>query len=148
MPTPVFGFSVGDFIACIKLAIEVYQACKQAGKATAEYQSVREELVAYLHVLEVIQDSPEVVTPEINSHISACQVAVQDFCTNSKEQWDFSSHPSAPSNSISLLPVCIKTAYRRTHWALSGAEAVDKFRQTDRPQIHNPWPFDQCTVKV
>lgn len=135
MATPAFGFSVGDFIAGIKLAIKVYQACKETDKAAAERQFALEEMDAYLFVLQTIQDSPEIVTPDMDRHISACRLAVRDFCTKIEKEWECPSNSSNSSSAISNFPVCIKAAYRRSHWALSGTEAVDKFRQRIGPKF-------------
>lgn len=135
MPAPAFGFSIGDFIAGIELAIKICQAWKERGEATSELKAVFEELEAYLYILQKLKQFPEGDAPEIRGLIFACQTPIQDFRTKIERKWPCSARPSTSLSPVTDFHVRVKDAYRRTRWAFSGIKAVDKLRQRIGPQF-------------
>lgn len=132
MPAPAFGFSIGDFIAGIELAIKICQAWKERGDAASELKAVSEELQAYLYILQKLKQSPEGDAPEICGLIFACQAPIQDFRTKIEKKWPCSGRPSI---SLSPFHVRVKDTIRKTRWAFSGIKEVDKLRQRIGPQF-------------
>lgn len=56
MPIP-FGFSVGDFITLISLAIKICQALDESSDILKEYQDVRLELQSFRHAVEGLENA-------------------------------------------------------------------------------------------
>ena len=135
MPAPAFGFSIGDFIAGIELAIKVFQACKDRGEAASELKAIPEELGAYLYVLDKLKSSPEGDAPEIHRLISICRAPIQEFRAQIEGKWHCSGRPSTALSPIAKFRVRVNVAYRRTRWAISGIKAVDRLRQRIGPHF-------------
>jgi len=58
MAAPAFGFSIGDFIAAIKVITRISEALKYCDGAAGEYQSLLRELKQLQLVLEQLHGLP------------------------------------------------------------------------------------------
>ena len=58
MVTPSFGCSVRDFIAAIQLTVNISSASKETGGASAEFNSIYQELQRLKLVLEQLRGLP------------------------------------------------------------------------------------------
>ena len=76
-----FGFSIGDFIDGINIAIDVVKACTDTGGASSQYERVLVELETYLALLRKLQDSSVPTTTEVNRLASSCEQPVRQFLT-------------------------------------------------------------------
>jgi hypothetical protein len=79
MASPGFGFSVGDFIAAIEIAIAVVEACKESGGAVAQYERTQAEFQAYPSLFHRLQDPDISISPGISSLIQICEGSVIDY---------------------------------------------------------------------
>ena len=137
MATPGFGFSIGDFIAGIEVAIKIYQAFKETGGAASESNVVLTELRAYISLLQRLQDSYQYKTPEVNDLLSTCQVPIQEFCTKIERKW---VRPAGPVSSTSTIHFekflrSMEAVPRKMKWALFDSKAVEKLRMRIAPPL-------------
>lgn len=94
MPIP-FGFSVGDFITLISLAIKICQALDEFSDVLKEYQDVRQELQSFHHAVEGLENAvsrgyaiSERSAEKLHDILRGCTQALnefQDFLSSYKE---------------------------------------------------------------
>lgn len=94
MPIP-FGFSVGDFITLISLAIKICQALDEFSDALKEHQDVRQELQSFRHAVEGLENAvsrgyaiSERSAEKLHDILRGCTQALnefQDFLSSYKE---------------------------------------------------------------
>lgn len=131
MPTPAFGFSVGDFITGIGALIKIAKALKESGGAASEFQDVIVELdalVALLQRLQALHSIRPNLAPgnAIWALASECQLPIQDFLKRIEK---FEKRLGKTStNSISGVP-------RKAKWALKVREEVKALRSSIGPQL-------------
>ena len=135
MAAPTFGFSVGDFIAAIELAIEVYKACRETGGAESESKRVLVELRAYIALLQRLQGSPNETSKEIGELVSVCQIPVQEFCAKMERKWECCNASAISRNSIKNTLRSAKAFLRKVDWALFDAEEVERLKTQIAPPL-------------
>ncbi len=135
MVAPVFGFSVGDFIAGINIAIDVIKACKDTGGASSQYERALVEFETYLALLRKLQDPNVPTTAEINRLASSCEHPVQQFVTKI-EKYKCSLAKSAGSgDSVHQTFRYLRTFPRKAQWAMVAKKAVEELRLAIGPQL-------------
>ncbi|KAL8917714.1 MAG: hypothetical protein Q9172_005708 [Xanthocarpia lactea] len=123
--TPVFGFSVGDFISTINLIRKITKALQKTGGASSEYQDAVVELNGLEHALEQLQALEP--TKDNVGHVNAirgmalaCQIPLQEFMTELDKYENF------------LGPWARRSFFghfgRKTRWAVSFSKEVEKLR--------------------
>ncbi|KAI9701495.1 MAG: hypothetical protein M1836_001551 [Candelina mexicana] len=131
MPTPAFGFSVGDFVTGIGALIKISKALKKTGGAASEYQDVIAELdalVAILQRLQALHSSRSNLAPgnAIWALASQCQQPIQAFLKRIEK---YEKHLGEPSlSSLSGVP-------RKAKWALIVRDEVKDLRAGIGPQL-------------
>lgn len=85
MPIP-FGFSVGDFITLISLAIKICQALDESSDILKEYQDVRQELQSFRHAVEGLENAvsrgyaiSERSAEKLHDILRGCTQALNEF---------------------------------------------------------------------
>lgn len=99
MPVP-FGFSVGDFLAVISLAIKICQALDESSDVLREFQDIRQELRSFNHVVEGLENAiskgyaiSERSAEKLHDVLKGCTQALnefQDFLSSYKEMLSIS----------------------------------------------------------
>ena len=135
MAAPTFGFSIGDFIAVIQLAIEVYEACKETGGAQSKSKLVLVELRAYIALLQRLKGSQSEETKEINELVSICHIPVQEFCAKMERKWEPCNPSATSTNSIKNTLWSMKVFLRKVDWALFDAKEVEKLKTQIAPPL-------------
>ena len=121
MAVPAFGFSVGDFIMGINLAIDVVKACSDTGGASSQYERTLAEFKAYLAILRRLQDPTVSTNAVVNNLASSCEGPVNDFMAK-VEKYKASLAKSA---------VCsMHTFPRKAQWALVAKKAVGELKSS------------------
>ncbi len=135
MVVPPFGFSVGDFIDGINVAIDVIKACKDTGGASSQYERVLVEFETYLALLRKFQDPNVPTTAEINRLASSCEQPVQRFMTKI-EKYRHSLAKSAGSHDpIHHTIRHLRTFPRKAQWAIVAKKTVEELRLGIGPQL-------------
>ena len=119
MAVPAFGFSVGDFITRINLAIDVVNACRDTGRVSSQYEKTLVEFKAYLAILRRLQDPTVSTNAVVNSLASSCEGPVNDFMAK-VEKYKASLAKSTVSS--------MHTFPRKAQWALVAKKAVDELK--------------------
>lgn len=140
MGSPVFGFSVGDFIAGIKLATEVYRACKEQGGAVSKSEATIRELETYCKVLEKLeQDSTHWASSELKEKasdlLSVCQSPLEEFKVSILKRWSKAAGTGKRIDSLQHASRHFNSFYRKAKWALSDAKEVEKLRAQIAPSV-------------
>ena len=125
---PTFGFSIGDFIAAIELAIEVYKACRETGGAQSKSELTLVELRAYITLLQRLQGSQNEASKEINGLVSSCQIPVQEFCAKLERKWERCNASAISKNPTKNTLRAMKVFWRKVDWALFDAKEVERLR--------------------
>ena len=128
MAAPTFGFSIGDFIAVIELAIEVYKACRETGGAQHKSMLVLVELRAYIALLQRLQGCNNEASEEIKKLVSICQILVQEFHAKMKGKWEGCDTSAISKNPIKHTLRSTKLFWRKVERALFDAEEVERLR--------------------
>ena len=135
MAAPVFGFSVGDFIAGINIAIDVIEACKDTGGASSQYERVIVEFETYLALLRKLQDANVPTTAEINRLASSCERPVQQFMTKIEKYRYSLTMPASSHDFFHYTAHHIRTFPRKAQWATVAKKAVEELRLGVGPQL-------------
>ena len=129
MASPGFGFSVGDIIAGIGLAVKVCKACKDTGGAFDQFEHIMVELEAYQAVLQRLQNAQYSTMPEIEKFAAQCMIPVQTFRGKiAKYESAFTESPSSPGRSLKDVIQSFKVFPRRAQWALIAIKEVKELR--------------------
>ena len=128
MAAPIFGFSIGDFIAIIELAIDVYKACRETGGAQYKSKLVLVELGAYIALLQRLQGCNNEASEEIKELVSICQIPVQEFYAKMKGKWEGCNTSAISTNPVKNTLRSTKMFWRKVEWALFDAEEVERLR--------------------
>ena len=131
MASSVVGFSVGDFVATIKFAVEVYKSCKKHGGAATKSQSAICELESYCTILEKVkEDSTNWTSPaskdEAIKLLSVCRAPIEEFNDKFKKRWNRMASKQAVR--------FVESFHRNARWAFSDANQIEKLRA----QIESP----------
>ena len=128
MATPGFGFSFGDFVAAIKLLNDIRKALRDIGGAEDEFKHV---LIDLQH-LEIILEQLNHGTWDQGAdagHLNAvkgmaltCKIPLQDFLAKMEK------YKSLQTRDISGFRAGVGVARRKTQWAISMKDEVEKFR--------------------
>ncbi|KAI9711425.1 MAG: hypothetical protein M1812_007170 [Candelaria pacifica] len=131
MPTPAFGFSVGDFVTGIGALITISKALKETDGAASEYQDVIFELDGLVAILQRLQAShstrPNLAPGNAIWALAAeCQRPIQKFLKHIEkyEKRLGKSSTSSPSS-----------AFRKAKWALVVRDEVKDLRASIGPQL-------------
>ena len=135
MVVPAFGFSVGDFIAGINIAIDVVKACKDTGGASSQYESVLVEFETYLTLLHKLQDSSIPTTAEVNRLASSCKQPVQQFLTKIEKYRCSLSQPTGSHHFVHHTARNLRTFPRKAQWAVMAKKTVEELRLGIGPQL-------------
>lgn len=135
MAAPIFGFSVGDFIAGINIAIDVIKACKDTGGASSQYESVLVEFEAYLALLHKLQDPNVPRGAEINKLASSCEQPVKQFVTKIEKYRSSLAKSAGPYDSIHQTARYLRTFPRKAQWAMVVKKTVDELRLGIGPHL-------------
>ena len=135
MVVPTFGFSVGDFIAGINIAVDVIKACKDTGGASSQYKRVIVEFEAYLALLRKLQDANVPTTAEINRLASSCERPVQQFVTKIEKYRRSLTKPVSSHDSVHDTARHLRTFPRKAQWATVAKKSVEELRLGIGPQL-------------
>jgi hypothetical protein len=117
-----FGFSVGDFIAGIKLLKAAYDSLSDVGGAKADYLDLRKTLSA---LDKALNEASQFTTPQhqaaVGEEVKDCKECVKKFLMGFKK---FELLESEPVNMSKL-----RFAFRKTQWSLCKKEDIRKFRE-------------------
>jgi hypothetical protein len=117
-----FGFSVGDFIAGIKLLKSGFDSLSDARGAKADYLELRKALDA---LDKALNEASQFTTPQhqaaVEEEVTNCKECIAKFLVEFKK---FELLKSGPVN-ISKL----RFAFRKLQWALRKKDDVRKFRE-------------------
>lgn len=124
-----FGFSVGDFIAAIRITRTAINALKDAGGATDDFQALLLELQSLQTVLEALLNLPATSSTSQNHYNAvrgmACQaqVPLQSFVVKMQAEFgQMDRSQSSPSSSR------WKSPHQQIKWALSMSKEVQELR--------------------
>ena len=135
MVSPGFRFSVGGFIAAIKIAIAVVNACKESGGAIAQYERTQVEFRAYQSLFYRLQDPDVFLSPDISSLIQICEGSARDFMAKSASyQSSLSRTPSTQHSGRHTLQLT-RTFSKKVQWALRVEKDVEKLRLSIGPPL-------------
>ena len=134
MVVPPFGFSVGDFIDGINIAIDIIEACKDTGGASYQYQRVLVEFETYLTLFHKLQDS-SIPTAEVNKLASSCEQAVQQFVTKIEKYRRSLAKPTGSHDFVHHTARHLRTFPRKAQWAVVGKKTVEELRLGIGPQL-------------
>ena len=132
MPVPLFGFSLGDFIAGIGLLIDIFQSLNCTSGAPADYRELCRELVNLKNGLQGICSLPpdtsqapqaSVVSSAIDSAVNDCLFCVDGFMQKNKKYSELGSTPVNRWSSAGF-----KTSWRMVGWATWKKTEVAKFK--------------------
>jgi hypothetical protein len=119
--TAPFGFSVGDFIAGIKLLKTAYDSLSDVGGAKADYLDLRKTLSALDKALnEASQFTTSQHQAAVGEEVKDCKECVKKFLVDFKK---FELLKSGPVNMGKL-----GFAFRKIQWSLCKKEDVRKFK--------------------
>ena len=135
MAAPIFGFSVGDFIAGINIAIDVIKACKDTGGASSQYAGVLVEFEAYLALLHKLQDPNVPRSTEINNLASGCEQPVKQFVTKIEKYRSSLAKSAGPYDSLNQTARFLRTFPRKAQWAMVAKKTVDELRLGIGPHL-------------
>ena len=128
MASPGFGFSVGDMIIAMKLAIDVVKACKESGGAKSQYERALVEFQAYLNLLNRLQDQNMLTTADIGKLVRNCEDPIQEFMTKLAKYRDRLSEIPRSDHFGRHVLQSIRALPRQAQWALFAEKEVEKLR--------------------
>ncbi|KAL8792264.1 MAG: hypothetical protein Q9195_005143 [Heterodermia aff. obscurata] len=131
MPVPIFGFSLGDFIAGIGLLLDIFQSLNSTNGAPADYKELWRELMNLKIALQGVRSlSPDPsqgpqasVVSSIASAVNDCLSCIDGFMQKNKE---YSQLGSTPANRWSSAG--FKSSWRMVGWATWKKAEVAKFK--------------------
>lgn len=132
MPVPVFGFSLGDFIAGIGLLIDIFQSLNSTNGAPADYKELQRELKHLKNGLQGVASlSPDlsqapqasIVSSDIASAVNDCLLCVDGFMQKNKKYSELGSTPAKRWSSAGF-----KNSWRMVQWATWKKAEVAKFK--------------------
>ena len=132
MPVPLFGFSLGDFIAVIGLLIDGFQSLNSTNGALADYKRLRRELKNLKNGLQGVRNlSPDlsqdpqasVVSSAVASAVNDCLFCVDGFLQKNKKYSELGSTPADRWSSAGF-----KNSWRMVGWATWKKKEVVKFK--------------------
>ena len=130
-----FGFSIGDFIDGISVAIDVIKACKDTGGASSQYERVLVEFETYLIVLRKLQDPNVLASTELNRLASSCEQPVRQFLTK-VEKYRCSLAKQADSQDfVHDTARNLRTFPRKAQWVIVAKKTVEELRLGIGPQL-------------
>ena len=135
MAAPIFGFSVGDFIAGINVAIDVIKACKDTGGASSQYDSVLVEFEAYSALLHRLQDLNVSTSIDINRLASSCEQPVKQFLTKVEKYRSSLAKSAGSYDSIHQTARYLRTFPRKFQWAMLVKKTVNELRLGIGPHL-------------
>ena len=135
MVVPPFGFSVGDFISGINVAIDVIKACKDTGGASSQYERVLVEFETYLALLRKLQDSSVPTTAEMTRLASSCEHPVQQFVTKIEKYRRSLAKSAGSHDSVHHTARSLRTFPRKAQWAVVAKKTVEELRLGIGPQL-------------
>ncbi|KAK4693216.1 hypothetical protein P7C71_g4137, partial [Lecanoromycetidae sp. Uapishka_2] len=128
MASPGFGFSVGDTIAGLEVAVNVYKACKEIDGASDQFQRVVVELQIYIAILRRLQDTQYSTISDIQRLAQVCEAQVQTFLAKiSKYEAGFAKESSS-SRSLKNAVTSVKGFPRKAQWAIVAHKEVEKLK--------------------
>lgn len=126
MASPGFGFSVGDIIAGVEIAVTICKACRETGGAPDEFHRVVVELEVYISVLRRLQDVRYSTIPDIYRLTKCCESPVQAFLGKiSKFEKSFSRGSSSGNSLRDVIP-SVKGFPRKAQWAVIASKEIEK----------------------
>ena len=135
MVVPLFGFSVGDFIAGVNIAIDVIKACKDTGGASSQYERVLVEFETYLALLRKLQDPNVPTTAEINRLASSCEQPVQQFVTKIEKHRRSLAKSAGSHDPVHHTARYLRTFPRKAQWAVVAKKTVEELRLGIGPNL-------------
>ena len=130
-----FGFSIGDFIDGINVAIDVIKACKDTGGASSQYERVLVEFETYLIVLRKLQYSSVPTTTEVNTLASSCEQPVRQFLTKVEKYRCSLAKPTSSQDFVHHTAQNLRTFPRKAQWAIVAKKTVQELRLGIGPQL-------------
>jgi hypothetical protein len=121
MPVP-FGFSVGDFVSCIGLVRKVIAGLEESPGATAEYNSLVNELKILKSTLSAIKDlkvDNETDSTKLKAAAAQIESSIEAFLSKIYK-YDSSFRPSTTRK--------LRDNLRKVQWVLFSKEDVKKFQ--------------------
>jgi hypothetical protein len=125
MASPVFGFSVGDFIAGLRLVKDLIEALNDTVGARATYRSLIADLLNLERALTEVRflQIADSLLPQkiaLEQAASQCQETIQGFLEgNAKFKSTLGDQPTSSR---------WRTNLHKIQWALCREDAVSKFR--------------------
>ena len=120
-----FGFSVGDFIAALRLVDTVVDALRESGRSSANFQELLAELQslkAALHSVDQLQlhddQQPELLA--LKQASAQCQITVENFW---KRIMKYQPHLGATGTDFRL-----KSGWMKIKWAFCKKEDLARFK--------------------
>ena len=135
MVVPPFGFSVGDFISGINIAIDVIKACKDADEASSQYERVLLEFETYLTILRKLQDPNVPASTEINRLASNCEQPMRQFLTKVEKYRCSLTKPTGSQDFVHHTARNLRTFPRKAQWAIVAKKTVEELRLGIGPQL-------------
>jgi hypothetical protein len=129
-----FGFSVGDFIAAVKLIDDVVDAVRESGRASASFAALVEELERFKLTLsranEIQLDARlERQQREIHYAAEQCLTVIQEFWDKAQKYEEHLYQPQRRKK--------IRRAVTRIKWALVKQKDVDDLREVLQSHVTN-----------
>lgn len=125
MATPMFGFSVGDFIAGLKLVKDLIDSLDDAAGARPMYRRLTAELRSLEQALtevKILRVDPSQACQKIalEQAASQCQDCIETFLRKNTKF----------DNALGVQSIASKwrTNLRKVQWAVCKQEAIDSFR--------------------
>jgi hypothetical protein len=127
MPVPVFGFSVGDFIAVGNLIWQLCQALDDSADDAKLFQDMQLELFALNSMIQQLQQSVEknpVLSDEVADRIAKILNQVKTTTAEFHRHLDTFRLGMVSGNS----PQRIVTFRKKVSWSFSGKKKIAPFR--------------------
>ncbi|KAH6623709.1 hypothetical protein F5144DRAFT_370106 [Chaetomium tenue] len=124
MSVPAFGFSAGDFIAAVGLAVNVTNALKDAGGASEQYKSLVEELNSLERVVKKLhtrQGAENIFPEDITKQTDVTLKTLSSFL-KTISKFNAKLGPNAASG-------WHHGVGRKAQWAVAYAKEVEKLRE-------------------
>ena len=129
MPTPAFGFSIGDFVTVAALIWKLCKALSDAPEGSKIFRDVQIELFAFNGVIVQLQQSirnvialPEEDWLAVKKTLQQTKATVEEF---SRYIDMFKAGPSGKEGTQAIV-----TWKKRFVWSLSGERKIKSFRES------------------